>query len=202
MRKGELFMGKKPQISAATRQKLQDAFWQLYQEKGIENISVKEITDLAGYNRGTFYLYYKDTYDMLNQIERQILPDIPRYPDNAPAGEYIWKAAQSYFRHREYLTVLLGPHGDPVFREKIRQGLLQFLECHLTQFQDEPDPVKRDLMLEFCASGSLSLIIAWLNCQPALPVEDLIRLFIRLLTPYCTKEMIDIMKWGCGEKWQ
>ena len=53
-------MGKKPLQSAATRQKLIDAFWELYTVKGIEQISVKEITDSAGCNRGTFYLHFKD----------------------------------------------------------------------------------------------------------------------------------------------
>ena len=29
--------------------------------------------DLAGYNRGTFYLYYKDVYDILASIEAELL---------------------------------------------------------------------------------------------------------------------------------
>ncbi len=45
----------------------------LYAQKPIEKISIKEITELAGYNRGTFYLYYNDVYDLLHQIEEEIL---------------------------------------------------------------------------------------------------------------------------------
>ena len=63
-------------LSAAakiTRQNLSDAFWQLYLKKKIEKITVKEICELAGYNRSTFYVYYKDVYDILNEIEDRII---------------------------------------------------------------------------------------------------------------------------------
>ena len=62
-------MAKRPHITETTRKNLIDAFWKLYQTKPIERISVREITDIAGYNRGTFYLYFKDVHDVLEQIE-------------------------------------------------------------------------------------------------------------------------------------
>lgn len=60
----EIAMKKQPQITEQTKACLREAFWTLYTKKPIEKISIKEITDLAGYNRGTFYLYYKDVYDL------------------------------------------------------------------------------------------------------------------------------------------
>ena len=62
---------------------LKDAFWKLYTEKSIEKISIKEITDLAGYNRGTFYLYYKDVYDIFSQIEDELLDKIKTVLDES-----------------------------------------------------------------------------------------------------------------------
>ena len=67
---------KQPEITAQTKRNLQDAFWALYAEKPIAKISIKEITDRAGYNRGTFYLYYKDVYDILGRIEQELLEKI------------------------------------------------------------------------------------------------------------------------------
>ena len=42
---------------------------QLMEEKDIKDISVKELSDLADINRGTFYLHYSDVYNMLGKIE-------------------------------------------------------------------------------------------------------------------------------------
>ena len=66
-------MKKQPQITEQTKDKLRSAFWTLYSSKPIDKITIKEITDLAGYNRGTFYLYYKDVYDILASIEAELL---------------------------------------------------------------------------------------------------------------------------------
>ena len=47
-------------IAKLTRQNIIDAFWDIYSKKKIENITVKEVMDRAGYNRSTFYLYFED----------------------------------------------------------------------------------------------------------------------------------------------
>ena len=52
-----------------TKKMLTQALTQLMQEKQIKEITVKELTDLADMNRGTFYLYYRDVYDMLEKLE-------------------------------------------------------------------------------------------------------------------------------------
>ena len=50
-----------------TKKLLTQALTELLQEKQVNEITVKELTDLADMNRGTFYLYYKDIFDMLEK---------------------------------------------------------------------------------------------------------------------------------------
>ena len=49
-----------------TKRKLKEALMTLMQTKPVNAISVKELTELADVNRGTFYLHYSDIYDMLH----------------------------------------------------------------------------------------------------------------------------------------
>ena len=49
---------KNPQLTQQTVKRLKEAFWKLYGTKPIEKISVRQITELAGYNHATFYLYF------------------------------------------------------------------------------------------------------------------------------------------------
>ena len=37
--------------------------------RAIEKITVGQVCELAGYNRGTFYLHFQDLYEMLEVIE-------------------------------------------------------------------------------------------------------------------------------------
>jgi AcrR family transcriptional regulator len=46
----------------------------LYVEvKSIQDITVRELSDLVDINRATFYLHYKNVFDMVEQIENEMI---------------------------------------------------------------------------------------------------------------------------------
>lgn len=55
-----------------TKKILREKLFELLEEKSLENISVKELTQAADINRSTFYFYYNDINDMLLQIQDEI----------------------------------------------------------------------------------------------------------------------------------
>jgi len=55
-----------------TRQLLQKAMEDLLHEKGFSDISVQDITARAEVNRATFYAHFKDKYDLLDAIVREM----------------------------------------------------------------------------------------------------------------------------------
>jgi len=56
-----------------TKTLLIQAFTKLLMKKDLKDISVSELTELADVNRGTFYLHYRDIYDLYDKIENDIL---------------------------------------------------------------------------------------------------------------------------------
>lgn len=66
-------MKKQPEVTDKTRKAIADTFCSLYAQMPIEKISIKEITDMAGYNRATFYRYFTDIYELLNYVENDVL---------------------------------------------------------------------------------------------------------------------------------
>ena len=59
-----------------TKARLRQAMTQLMLEKDLSSITVRELTDLADVNRGTFYTHYKDIYDMIDQVENEIFSEL------------------------------------------------------------------------------------------------------------------------------
>ena len=49
-------MRKQPEVTEQTKANLRTAFWSLYKEKAIEKITIKEITDAAGYNLSLIHI--------------------------------------------------------------------------------------------------------------------------------------------------
>ncbi len=52
-----------------TRSALNAALVELLREKGIDGVTVRELTERADVNRSTFYAHYQDIYDMVSQAK-------------------------------------------------------------------------------------------------------------------------------------
>lgn len=59
-----------------TKKVIKDSFLSLLEVKDISSISVKELCEVADVNRGTFYRYYEDIYDLLKRIEEEFIDEI------------------------------------------------------------------------------------------------------------------------------
>ena len=59
-----------------TQKLIREAFTGLLKQKPIQSISIKELCELAGINRGTFYAHYRDIYDLREKIEDEMYRDV------------------------------------------------------------------------------------------------------------------------------
>ena len=56
-----------------TRQSIKETFLELLKQKNFTKITVTEICKISEINRGTFYLHYRDIYDLSEQMENEII---------------------------------------------------------------------------------------------------------------------------------
>ena len=57
---------------SATRKKIESVFIENFRTSGDAELTVKEICERADINRSTFYVYYRDTADLREQIESDL----------------------------------------------------------------------------------------------------------------------------------
>ena len=167
-------MRKRPERTEQTKTDLKEAFWRLYAEKPIEKITVGEVCELAGYNRGTFYLHFQDLYDMLHVIETTLLDGMTNCVETCmkrlkqDSGKVNLIAACKdvvlyYERNKPYITVLLGEKGDPSFVYRLKDNLKPLWREYVV----DPSPAladnEIDLLLEYTLAGTLFMISSWLS---------------------------------------
>lgn len=56
-----------------TMKSLRVAITELLMEKDLKDITVSELSERADINRGTFYLHYRDAYDLFESLEAEVL---------------------------------------------------------------------------------------------------------------------------------
>ena len=96
-------MKKQPEITEATRKDFIYAFCEYYKERPIDKITVKEISEKAGYSRVTFYNYFKDPYDLLNQIEEEFVSNLTTaISDNIEQDKVLDNLETERFCRRDY----------------------------------------------------------------------------------------------------
>lgn len=180
-------MKKQPQVTEQTRANLRQAFWELYAEKPVEKISVREITDRAGYNRATFYLYYHDVYELLEEIEGTVLGNIERLVnecllkgDKLDFSQHMGLILRLAQRSRDYTRVLLGPHGDPAFSRRLKEIISPLVDRFFLPAA-ELDEQARRVVREFYLSGILATIRTWTAEENPMPIEQLIQLVVRIV---------------------
>lgn len=172
-------MNKQLEGTAQTKQNLIDAFWTLYCEKRIEKITVKEITQKAGYNRGTFYQYFTDIYAVLEEIEEFLIPTLDELPpitmDDANIGMPIDMFVKLYEQNSKYYSVLLGDNGDPAFASKLKNSTKPILKQAISEKYDL-NPIEVDFILEYVLSAMIGIMSYWFKQDKVLSAEDLIAL--------------------------
>jgi AcrR family transcriptional regulator len=177
-------MKKQPEVTAQTKQNLIDAFWSLYCEKRIEKITVKEITQKAGYNRGTFYEYFTDVYDVLEQIEEALIPAANELPPvsmpNQSIGMPLDMFMTLYEQNSKYYSVLLGDNGDPAFASKLKNSTKPVIKQALLG-KHNVDPIEFDFILEFVLSAMIGIMSYWFRQDKILPAEELVSLMYDLM---------------------
>ncbi len=151
-----------------TKRKLRDGLLRLMEQKPINEISVKELTELVDVNRGTFYFHFTDIYDLLRSMEEEFLEHFSETLGNmGPLKESIYPYLSAIFsvlgEHRAFCQIMLGPNGDMQFVEQIKRLVSD--TCSHIWYEAAPgsDSAKFEMYNAFIINGCIGIFQKWLD---------------------------------------
>lgn len=178
-----------------TAVKMDKALITLLEKKDFKYISIKEICEVAGVNRSTFYLHYENTVDLLNETTKYILDSFLTYfsvDKQSITDKYANCELQDLvFITPEYLTPYLTfiKENQRIFKTSLRHlGSMNFDKVYNKMFEFIFNPVldrfkfpehEREYVLKFYLTGITAIVMEWLknNCKE--PIEDITRIIIQ-----------------------
>lgn len=171
-----------------TKKLLTQALTKLMTQKQLKEITVKELAELADMNRGTFYLYYRDIYDMLEKTESSLFNSLDAIlTEHSSSNAYtdIKQVLEDVFEfiseNREMCQVLLSENGDISFLHRLN-GLVRE-KCRAFWPSDHLNIESNDYeySYSFRVFGCAGLIRAWLINECAEPSTYMAKLAENLL---------------------
>ncbi|MBM4761039.1 TetR-like C-terminal domain-containing protein [Bacillus sp. B15-48] len=149
-----------------TRMVLKESLMQLLKEKSISAITVKEICELADINRSTFYAHYSDQYDLLSQIEAEMIQDM-----NETLMQYSTNKAEEALEMTEKIIEYIAANSDvcktllsePGFKKRIMKVAHDFMVKHSLSTYPIDDHQISEYVSLFAVSGSIHILEHWLQ---------------------------------------
>jgi AcrR family transcriptional regulator len=153
-----------------TKQQIRQALIDLLCEKSEKDISVRELAQRAGINRGTFYIHYKDIHDLVEQLVDEATETLravcKRHPPAQTPREsypFLTDLFETLQRDPQLFCILLGSSGSHAYSERICVMLQEnFLDDLLAVFYSA-DPKQRQVASGFIVAGCLHQALRWLE---------------------------------------
>lgn len=139
-----------------TKKSISESFYKLRKRHPLECITIKELCETALINKATFYLHYKDIYDLANHLEEELiqttLSDLvhPEYLFEDPA-EFHKEFQHAMQAHADQLQILFSGDRLPILSLRIESVLKS---CLFEKYPDRKDDIKLNLLLTYFIHGS------------------------------------------------
>lgn len=177
-------MNKHSELTDATRQAFIDAFVLINKVKSIEKITIKELTDKAGYNRTTFYNYFTDIYSLyeyvewyvFSQVRGQIKENMRQVNDRR---KFIQTFTKQCIQWKEYLVIVLNNPFSQRFTVQVKEQMILYW---IEEFQLPNDDIKIQYKLDFYLSALFSIMSRWLKNQEDMQLDELAELLQEIIT--------------------
>ena len=164
---------------AKTKAAIKDAFMHLRANKGLEKITVKELCETADINKSTFYVHYKDIYDLSNQLTSDIISKIfENLPKDTPYSFmnpelFTTELTLAFDRNRTELQILFSGNQSVRFSSILEAEIKKAI---FKSYPDLRDNSELNILLSYCIHGAYNAQMS----NPDVPMETLLAVLSKI----------------------
>lgn len=166
-----------------TRATLRQCLTTLLHTKKIQDITVRELAEMADINRGTFYLHYKDVFDLLEQIENELAAELEQVLELYQVPNLHTKPSLFFSdlypllqKNADLITSLLGENGDLYFVSRLKTMLQERCLHRWLELETEKDEETLEIYSAFLVSGCVGMVQYWLESGMKESTEQMAKL--------------------------
>ena len=177
-----------------TKKIIKDTFLELLNEKDIKKITVSEICTKADINRATFYRYYLDVFDLLEQIEKDFVAELtaaytPENDNEKTISHFSKAMLEVFLKNKELVKILFNTNNNIYFLNNILE--VAYTHCKERWEKDLPDISEEEMEYAtvFIFNGALGIINYWVQNDFDKDIDE-IAAMVEKLSSYGTRKYI------------
>ena len=167
-----------------TKMVLQQALLKVLKHKRIDQVTIKEVCDEAQVNRGTFYLHYASPNDLLMEIEQQFVDEhlgyYTSYVEENYRGDYLAEMFKQILENQELCEIIMGKNGNPRFLTRLQEMMRPGVVDGWCREFPKYSRANLDYVFTYVFTGSMRLILDWIEDAKGISAMDLARRLDRL----------------------
>ena len=178
-----------------TKKAIRGAFAELLSEKEYNDITVTDIAERADINRKTFYNYYRNTEDLVQDIEDEAIAAFDAIMDDVKAHHImdspemiVDRISATIDGHLDYFRDFLIMSQNAVLFSRIADNLRKQIHNSLAS-QDMMDPLKAEILSIYISSGTIAVYREWISNNGHIPRGELDD-YLRRMTIACMTEAL------------
>ncbi len=141
---------------------IKQAFFTIKKRKTIDKISVKELSEKAMINKATFYLHFKDIYDLADKLEKdlieEIMTDIRKCNLTGTRESYanfITAINLAVIKYNDNIEVLFSQEGKDKFLVLLEKSVIEYVKNQVPQWRYSEET---DIMVSYMVYGSYHIL--------------------------------------------
>lgn len=174
--------------SIRTKNNIRKAFAELLKEnKVVEKITVKDLIERADISKSTFYLHYRDIYDIIEEMENEVLDVIEEalnkaYLDNSTSFmPYLNLIFELLKNNEEQYRLIMTAKYPVLFMDKLKKMIYSKVieDKALTALSKNPDIKKAEVNMMI--NGILHLVLDYMRDKIDLTLDQIFETINALL---------------------
>lgn len=165
-----------------TKQLLKNSLLEILKTQNIHQISIRELCKNAEINRSTFYKHYGSQYDLLKDMETEVLSQIDKEISQGNITYDISRLTSllTYCTNNlELCKLLFNSNVDPDFPKKViyMSSIQNILDQHISNDNSN----EKKYIYDYIVYGGYNILVQWINNDNRESPEEIAKLLAKII---------------------
>ena len=138
-----------------TKRNIRNAFIELRAKKPLERISIKELAELAEISKATFYLHYKDIYDLSETLQKEVIENVLSCISRSDLFltdevQFTKELFQAFHSQQTLIEILFSDSQSAILPIHIEKALKDYIFKQIPEYKDS---ARFNIMLSYRIQG-------------------------------------------------